>query len=229
MDAFDRLLSATAADFRYRLLQHPLADRLRRGELGFGHYLAWLRETWHLVRHTPAIFMQAAARTPESRGLLRDWFLEQAEEERGHDLLCVRDIERLGIDAAPLLATPAGAGVRGLVAQDWAYAAVGMPVGLLGASSLSEEVGATLAAPAMAALQAALGLPAAALGFMRSHGQADRKHFEDARRAVCTLVRADEFDELVTARRRAIGHCAQLLDDVLASAVPVESIRLNRA
>ena len=217
-DRFGRLLGATQADFREALLEHPLAARLRQQRVTPQLYIAWLRETWHLVRHTPAIFRHAAARLPATRAALRDWMLEQADEESGHDRLCVADLRGLGVDVDAALGGRPGAGAWSLITQDWYYAAIGNPVGLLGASSLSEELGAQIAGPVLQALGGVAALPATAFSFLGAHGVVDRKHFEDARLAVNTLITDAEDDELLHARRMAIRHCAQLLDDLLADA-----------
>jgi len=217
VDLFGQLIELTRADFQHKLLEHSLAGMMRDGSVKLGHYRAYLRETWHLVRHTPAIFELGAARVPDSRPGLCAWMLEQAAEERGHDQLCARDLRRVGGDCESLPSGRPGVGVWGLVTQDYYYALQGNPAGLLGTASLSEELGATLAEPAARALLAALHLPRAALGFIIGHGNFDQKHFEDARRAVNSLLLPDEFEELLHARRMAIAHCAQLLTDIIAT------------
>lgn len=206
--------AATAGEFERALFEHPLADALRGGRIGRGHYLAYLRETWHLVRHTTPIFTRAAARCGDARAGLRDWFLAQAEEEDGHDRLCVKDLERLGVDAQRLLAGPPRAGVWGLVTQDW-YLAEHEPAALLGSTLVSEELGARVAGPVGEALDALSLIPREALSFIRAHGRYDVGHFEDARRAIDTLARPEELEAIVHARRMAIANCARVLSDIL--------------
>lgn len=220
MTQFERVVSATQHDFQRKLLDHPLAQALQAGTVKLGHYFAYLRETYHLVRHTPRIFQLAASRIPDSRQPLRDWFLELADEETGHDALCVKDISRLGGRPDTILSGRAGAGGWGVVTQDYYLAGVGKPIGLLGSTSLSEQLGATVAEPAIKALLAALNMPAAALGFIRSHGVFDAKHLEDVARAINTFAEADEIDEIIYARKMAITHCSQMLTDILENPVP---------
>jgi hypothetical protein len=215
MDLFGHIVAATQTNFERQLLEHPLSGALRSGRLQRGHYIAWLRESFHLTRHTPAIFKLAAARVAAARPDFRDWLLQQAEEESGHDQLCVADLRRLGTDTDTVLADSPGAGAWGLITQDYYFAGSGNPLGLLGTSSLSEQLGATVAWSANMALRGMLNLPTSALGFLTRHGIADRKHFDDAKQALQTFVKNDDVEQIIHARRMAIAHCAQLLTDVL--------------
>lgn len=215
MSQFARVVEATQTDFQNLLLEHPLSAALRAGNVKLGHYFAYLRETYHLVRHTPGIFKIAAARLGDARPALRDWYLELAEEETGHDALCVKDLSRLGGKPEKVFAGRAGPGGWAVVTQDYYLASHGNPIGLLGTTSLSEQLGAEVAEPAVQALLAALKAPAAALGFIRSHGIFDAKHLADVERAIDTLAQPDEIDEIIHARRMAIRYCAQMLTDIL--------------
>lgn len=211
---YETVRAATAGEFERALLGHPLAAALREGRVGRGHYVAWLRETWHLVRHTTRIYARAASHCGDGRRALRDWFLEQADEENGHDRLCVKDLQKLGLEPQAVLAGPPRAGVWGLITQDW-YLAEHAPAALLGSALVSEELGARVAGPVVEALAATSAIPREALGFIRAHGVHDLKHFEDAKRAVDELARPEEIAGIVHARRMAIGHCARVLSDVL--------------
>jgi hypothetical protein len=215
MDTFQRLIAATGQAFDQSLLQHPLIGELRSGRIGHRHYMAYLRETWHLVRHTPRIFSMAAAGLRDDRRELRTWLLEQAEEENNHDLLCVADLRRLGEDPQALLKRAPGAGVWGLVTQDYYFASIGDAVCLLGTASLSEQIGANAAQPVMELLQKALDVPLEAFGFIRSHGVVDSGHLESVRKVINRWVGEADFNAVVDARLRAIGYSAQVLSDIL--------------
>src|SRR5580698_9668693 len=84
METFATIVAATESDLRRRLLAHPLIEALRENAVSLGHYVAYLRETYHLVRYTPKIYARAASRTADDRPELRNWFLTQACEESGH-------------------------------------------------------------------------------------------------------------------------------------------------
>lgn len=215
METFATIVAATESDLRRRLLAHPLIEALRENAVSLGHYVAYLRETYHLVRHTPKIYARAASRTAEDRPELRNWFLVQACEESGHDQLCVADLRRLGVDVDSVLGGRPGAGAWGLITHDYFLASEGVAAALLGSASFSEYLGAFVAGPVIQALEKSLPLPAAALGFIRSHGAVDGRHFEETRRAIERLVRPDEVEDVIHARRMAIEYSAQLLTDIL--------------
>lgn len=218
METFQRLLAATEQSFNQHLLGHPLVSELRAGHIGRRHYIAYLRETWHLVKHTPRIFAQAAAGLSDDQRELRSWLLQQAEEENNHDLLCVADLKRLGEDPQTVLGQSPGAGVWGLITQDYYFATAGSACCLIGTASLSEQLGATVAAPVMEALSKTAAIPPEALGFIRSHGVVDSGHFDSIRRVANRVIRESDFETIVDARRRSIAYSAQVLSDILESA-----------
>jgi pyrroloquinoline quinone (PQQ) biosynthesis protein C len=222
MEIFATIVAATEPDLRSRLLAHPLIEALRGNAISMGHYVAYLRETYHLVRHTPRIYARAASRVADHRPELRDWFLTQASEESGHDQLCVADLRRLAVDVETVLGGRPGAGAWGLITHDYFFANEGMPAALLGSASFSEYLGAFVAGPVIQALEKSLALPSAALGFIRSHGAVDRQHFDETRRAIEHWVLPDEVEEVIHARRMAIEYAARLLTDVLEN--PDESV-----
>jgi hypothetical protein len=154
----------------------------------------------------------------DDKRVLRSWLLEQAEEENNHDLLCVADLKRLGENPEDVLRHPAGAGVWGLVTQDYYFATAGDAHCLIGTASLSEQLGATVAAPVMEALSKSAHIPPEALGFIRSHGVVDSGHIESIRRVANRVIGESDLDAVVDARRRAIAYSAQVLSDILAPA-----------
>ena len=53
---------------------NPIFARLSRGDITRFHYLAYLRETYHLVKHTPKYLMVAAHRVAETDERLSAYF-----------------------------------------------------------------------------------------------------------------------------------------------------------
>jgi hypothetical protein len=85
--------------------------RLAGGDLTRFHYLAYLRETYHLVKHTPKYLTIAANRVADSDQRLADYFRKFSLEETGHELLCLRDIDALGESADSIIAGDVNPGV----------------------------------------------------------------------------------------------------------------------
>src|SRR5207248_71664 len=89
MDVFDQVLEATAADQRRYVLDNPLFTLVASGRATRDQYAVYLRETYHLVRHTSRALARGASRVDDRQRALRAWLLEQAADEHGHELFCL--------------------------------------------------------------------------------------------------------------------------------------------
>jgi len=90
---------------------NPIFARLAGGDLTRFHYLAYLRETYHLIKHTPKYLTIAANRVAENDEWLANYFRNFSREEAGHELLCIRDIHALGENADDILSGDPNPGV----------------------------------------------------------------------------------------------------------------------
>lgn len=217
MSNWTKLLEATRDSHLRQLGSHPILRLVVEGALTRGQYLAYLRETHHMVRHTPRMLALAAARCEDDRRGLRDWFLKEAQEENGHDLLCVKDIRNLGEDPDAVLAQAPGPGAWGLVTQSYYMATYGNPAGILGVASVTEGLGAGVAASMADQLVGKCGIPSRSVSFLRSHAGFDKQHVHDVEGAVDALATAADFAAVLQARRMTIFCYAQMLSDALAS------------
>ena len=219
MSAYQQLIEGTQEEFHEQLLHHPLIADLRAGNVNLFQYVSYLRETWHLVRHTSRIFALAAARVPDDRWPLKEWLMRQALDEHGHEQLCLADLRHWHLDPSVITASRPGAGAWGLVTQDYFYATAGDPLCLLGTASLSEQLGATVAAPVLQALNNIRALGGKGTGFIRAHGALDGGHLDQLAILVDRLVGIDDLPQVQDARLRAIGFSARLLNDVRGAVV----------
>lgn len=120
---------------------NPIFARLAGGDLTRFHYLAYLRETYHLIKHTPKYLTIAANRVAENDERLANYFRNFSREEAGHELLCIRDIHALGENADDILSGDPNPGVWGMVTQCYFWASQGNPIALLGDAFATEELG----------------------------------------------------------------------------------------
>src|SRR4051812_20981512 len=90
MSLFDDITKATEHDYNKFILDNPLLNTVMQGVMTREHYIAYLRETFHLVRHTSRALSLAGARLTDDKRDLRNWFFEQVNEENGHDLFCIK-------------------------------------------------------------------------------------------------------------------------------------------
>ncbi len=220
MDTYERLVAQTGADYSEHILGNPLMARLARGEVTHDLYAAYLGETYHLVRHTSRALALAAARLDDGRRDLRAWFLEQANEEHGHEQFCVRDLRALGLEPQQVVDNGPGAGAWGLVTQNYYMASYGNPVGILGVATATEGMGAELAGGLAQTLAQRIGIPQRALSFLRSHSGFDQRHLEQARRAVnAHVATASDYADVLWARRMTYRYYGCLFRDAVESNV----------
>jgi pyrroloquinoline quinone (PQQ) biosynthesis protein C len=210
------LISDLKAHSRNHIDCHPIFARLSRGDFTLFHYLAYLRETYHLVKHTPKYLMIAADRVAESDARLSAYFRKFAREETGHELLCIRDINALGHNPDLIISGDPNAGVWGIVTQCYFWAAQGNPVALLGDAFATEELGVARGIEVAKLLQDTHGIPREATNFLRVHGSEDKEHLEAAARVIEWYAGdRDHYTDIVYATKMTYRYYGQLFTDVL--------------
>src|SRR4051812_23372876 len=145
MSRYDSVVAATQSEFDRSIGGHPIVPHVISGGMTREQYITYLRETYHMVRHTPRMLALAAAKCEDHQRGLRNWFIEQTEEENGHDLFCLKDLRHLGEDAQRVVASGPLPGAWGLVCQNYFMATYGNPAGILGVASITAGLGASTA------------------------------------------------------------------------------------
>ena len=195
---------------------HPIFARLGSGDFTRYHYLAYLRETYHLVKHTPKYLMIAADRVAETDPKLSAYFREFCAEETGHELLCLRDIRALGENPDHIILGQPNAGVWGIVTQCYFWAAQGNPIALLGDAFATEELGVASGLEVASLLEKKHGVPREATSFLRVHGSEDKEHFEAAARLIdCYAGSGDHLADVDYATKMTYRYYGQIFTDVL--------------
>jgi pyrroloquinoline quinone (PQQ) biosynthesis protein C len=217
MSTYERIVEATEEEYRTFIENNELLKAVAAGQMTPKHYIAYLRETYHLVRHTPRMLALGGARLQDDRRQLRNWFFEQTIEENGHDLFCIKDIEHLGANPKEIVNTQPGPGAWGLVTQNYFMATYGNPVGILGVATATEGLGADFGTRFADLMTQQYALPSNTSTFLRSHGGFDAKHLEEAVSAL-ELITPDEVDYVIQARRMTFRYYGQLFADVSSAA-----------
>jgi pyrroloquinoline quinone (PQQ) biosynthesis protein C len=195
---------------------NPIFARLAGGDITRYHYLAYLRETYHLVKHTPKYLTIAADRVAENDKRLSAYFRQFALEETGHELLCIRDIGALGENADLIISGDPNPGVWGIVTQCYFWASQGNPVALLGDAFATEELGVTKGVEVAKLLETNYNIPRQATNFLRVHGSEDKEHLEAAARAIEWYAGdRDHYADIDYATRMTYRYYGQLFTDVL--------------
>jgi pyrroloquinoline quinone (PQQ) biosynthesis protein C len=223
MNFFDQLQQETAADRKY-LMTAPLVGESAAGNVTLEYYVAYLCQAYHHVKHTVPLLMATGARLPESHEWLRAAVAEYIEEECGHQEWILNDIEACGFDreaahrSQPTLATEL------MVAYAYDTVQRNNPVGFFGMVHVLEGTSIAAADSAAAGIQRSLGLPDAAITYLRSHGALDQSHVKFF---ASLMNRIDAVDE-----QQCILHCARvfyrLFGDVLRSVSPEQGALLPR-
>lgn len=195
---------------------NPIFARLAGGDLTRFHYLAYLRETYHLVKHTPKYLTIAAHRAAESDQRLSDYFRNFSLEETGHELLCIRDIAALGENVDIIISGESNPGVWGIVTQCYFWATQGNPVALLGDAFATEELGVARGIEVARILEKNYRIPHQATNFLRLHGSEDKEHLEAAARAIEWYAGdRDHYGDINYATKMTYRYYGQLFTDVL--------------
>ena len=196
---------------------HPIFSRLRSGDLALCHYFAYLRETYHLVKHTPAYLTIAAGRVAHEDERLAGYFRNFAWEETGHELLCIRDLRALGQNADDIVSGYPGPGAWGIITQCYYWAAQGNPMALLGDAFATEQIGAANGMEVARLLETSYGVPRAALNFLKVHGSEDQHHVAAAVHAIeCYAADRDDYADIAYATEMTYRNYGQFFTDVLA-------------
>ena len=195
---------------------HPIFARLAGGDLTRFHYLAYLRETYHLVKHTPKYLTIAANRVAENDERLSAYFRKFCLEETGHELLCIRDIDALGENADIILSGDPNPGAWGIVTQCYFWAAQGNPVALLGDAFATEELGVARGVEVARLLETNYSILRQATNFLRLHGSEDKEHLEAAARAIEWYAEdRGHYADIDYATKMTYRYYGQLFTDVL--------------
>lgn len=219
-----QLQDATSADRDY-ITSAPIIQQALAGSITSDHYVAFLLQAYHHVRHTTPLLMACGGRLGSDYEWLRNAVAEYIEGELGHQEWVLNDIQAAGYDkqiARTSLPNPA---TELMVSYAYDTIARGNPVAFFGMVQVLEGTSVRIADAAADAIQTATGLPNRAFSYLRSHGALDQDHVK---------FFADLMDRIeAPADQQAIIHAAkmfyQLYGDVFRSIQPEQVNLLKRA
>lgn len=198
-----------------QLRNHAMIKRIfEEDTFTLSNYVAYLRETYHLVRQT-SLYLAAAASNFATDAWFRKWLLNMANEEFGHERLCEHDIDSLGFDSSQILDCLPGRGAWQMISQNH-YVAHSDPVFLIGFAMATEGLGAELAGKAAKKLTQVHDIPANATKFLTTHGHEDKEHYRSVQRAFERYAEDErKFEGIIFTWKCTINGYAQLFDDIL--------------
>ena len=177
MAFFDRLVRETEAD-KARLLSAPIIEKVFKGDITPDHYVAFLAQAYHHVKHTVPLMMSVGARLPEQKEWLRESVAEYIEEEMGHQEWVLNDIAACGYNKEFVRASRPAVATELMVAYAYDTIARGNPLGFFGMVHVLEGTSIGLADQVAGAVKKTLNLPSNAFSYLISHGSLDQGHVQ---------------------------------------------------
>lgn len=175
MEFFDTLCQQTEVE-RQHLYTAPIIDQAMRGEVTLEHYVAFLTQAYHHVKHTVPLLMAVGSQLPEKYEWLREAVAEYIEEELGHQEWILNDIAACGHDKESARNSRPHPTTELMVAYAYDMIFRVNPLGFFGMVHVLEGTSIATADKAATAIQNALFLPDKAFSYLRSHGALDQEH-----------------------------------------------------
>lgn len=153
-------------------------------------YTEWLAQTYFYVSQTTPLVALACANTPTTRTKLHYRFIEELNEERGHEKLLERDLRHFGLEVSNFKEMPQ----TSLFYQSLHFQISQIsPVTIVGFSLTLEGLAAKKLHNICARVEKAHGKEAAS--FLKLHCEVDAHHFEAAM-PVLEMCENNELDRI---------------------------------
>lgn len=201
--SFYEELVRSSARAREHLLSAPAIRHALLGGVSRELYVAFLTQAYHHVRHTVPLMMAMGSRLPPRLGWLQRHVVQYIEEEQGHEVWILNDLEAAGGHRASAMQSTPSPATDAMVAYAFDVTMRRNPVGFFGMVHVLEGTSVAIALHAADRIQAGLGLPDQAFTYLRTHGQVDREHLDQLRSIV------DRFDD--PEDRAAVLQCARAI------------------
>jgi hypothetical protein len=185
-------------------------------------YPVYLRTMHGIVRSATPLLLAASERARELAAddavarALADYLARHAEEERGHDVWLLEDLEALGADPTEPLREIPSPRVATFVGAQYYWLRHHHPVALLGHMAVVEgyppEVGFA------ARLQRLTGFPEDAFRAVRRHERLDIRHRRELYETIDALALSPEHEALIgISALHTLGAAIAVLDDIHAT------------
>ncbi|MEZ4297243.1 MAG: hypothetical protein R3B70_19920 [Polyangiaceae bacterium] len=197
-------LESVSEELSRRVDEVPLLRRLFGGAIGEEEMVVFLVQTYHYVRWTQPLLVEAATRL-SALGAPPMWarlFTEKSREEHKHDAWAVADAGKLGWSDVDVLSTLASPAVDAYVAYNRAIVRGNHPLSYLGTAWALEKLALDRAGRACAGLKASESARLAkATLFLRGHAEEDVGHVAELSRLLGAVSDPRDKAGIVTAAR----------------------------
>lgn len=178
MSAFEQLIQQSAAD-RQAFIELPLIRDVLQNGASKDLYFDFLGQAYHHVRNTAPLLALAAARCSSEDYFYQSALFEYIEEERGHELWILEDIQALGGDHEMVRRSSPRFPCRVMIGHAYYLVDHVSPYGLLGMIHVLEGMAVALAGKAVSAIRESIASSTdGGFKYLSTHGDLDVRHAE---------------------------------------------------
>jgi len=202
MSFFITLLETTDASRREFEAIPKMTAMLNRG-LTLAEYRAFLHDLYYVVWHFCPTMAAAAARCDDRFRNVRYELYERIEEEKGHELWVLEDLEAVGGDSARVRNHPPSAPVQCMIGYNYFCAERAHPCAVLGMIYSLEVIASAYAATLSQSIAKVLGrsMDGPGFKFLLSHSAMDQDHVAKLNTLVKTISDPQAQEAIVNATR----------------------------
>jgi pyrroloquinoline quinone (PQQ) biosynthesis protein C len=180
-------------------------------------YKEYLRYAFHYVRETSSFTPLAARRMDPKHLKVRKWLLEHSSEEMGHELMALRDLERLGEDKEEIKSSAIPVGVTSWTSFFHYKVSMANPFCAFGVLYFLEGMAQELAPKVL--IPIIKNLPDSekkAITFFKEHGELDQEHMKEQEALIFSMkLTAEEEDAMVQTVLEAAQIKIFMLNDLM--------------
>lgn len=180
-------------------------------------YKEYLRYAFHYVSETSS-FTPLAARRMDSKHLrVRKWLLEHSSEEMGHELMALRDLERLGEDKDITKNSDIPVGVTAWTSFFHYKVSMANPFSAFGVLYFLEGMAQDLAPKVLVPIiQSLPDSEKKAITFFKEHGELDQEHMKEQEALIFAMkLTSEEEDAMVKTVTEAAQIKIFMLNDLM--------------
>jgi pyrroloquinoline quinone (PQQ) biosynthesis protein C len=178
-------------------------------------YRRFLLELYHIVFHFNPICAAAASRVTDEEGALRDFLYRHMQEESGHEIWVLNDLESIGLTRASLKAELPSVFTSTLCGFNYWSADRRHPCAVLGMMYALEVIASVYGGAFSAALRESLLLTGdLGISFISSHATMDQEHMIELRHVLDTLTGKAAQDSVVESVLVNFHHFTRIFETV---------------
>lgn len=190
--------------------QPVLLDAVAKG-MSLERYRAFLLELYHVVWHFNPVTAVAASRMPDALRDVRYFLYQHMQEEMGHELWVLNDLEAVGVARSTAETHRPGPYTLGMTGFNYWSAEHRHPASVLGMLYALEVVASVYGGPFSSAIRESLLLDGdAGISFISSHTTMDSEHIADLREIVNQVNDPVAMDAIVESAELNFHHFGRL-------------------